>query len=44
MVLAIEPGIYWDGGGGLRVEDNFLVTADGPEKLSSFPDGIVRTG
>jgi Xaa-Pro dipeptidase len=44
MVLAIEPGIYWEGGGGLRVEDNFLVTADGPEKLSSFPDGIVRAG
>jgi Xaa-Pro aminopeptidase len=41
MVLAIEPGIYWEGGGGLRVEDNFLVTADGLEKLSSFPDGVV---
>ena len=43
MVLAIEPGVYWDGGGGLRVEDNFLITAQGAEKLSSFPDGIVRT-
>ena len=42
MVLAIEPGIYWEGGGGLRLEDNFLVTADGAEKLSPFPDGIVR--
>jgi Xaa-Pro dipeptidase len=42
MVLAIEPGIYWVGGGGLRVEDNFLVTADGVEQLSSFPDGVVR--
>jgi Xaa-Pro aminopeptidase len=41
MVLAIEPGIYWEGGGGLRVEDNFLVTADGVKKLSDFPDGIV---
>ncbi len=41
MVLAIEPGCYWDGGGGLRVEDNFLITADGAEKLSSFPDGVV---
>jgi Xaa-Pro aminopeptidase len=38
MVLAIEPGVYWDGGGGLRVEDNFLVTANGAEKLSSYPD------
>jgi Xaa-Pro aminopeptidase len=42
MVLAVEPGAYWDGGGGLRVEDNFLITADGPEKLSAFPDGVVR--
>ena len=38
MVLAIEPGAYWDGGGGLRVEDNFLITAGGVEKLSSYPD------
>jgi Xaa-Pro dipeptidase len=41
MVLAVEPGVYWPEGGGLRVEDNFLVTADGVEKLSSFPDGVV---
>jgi Xaa-Pro aminopeptidase len=41
MVLAVEPGVYWEGGGGLRVEDNFLVTPDGLEKLSSFPDGVV---
>jgi len=38
MVLAVEPGAYWDGGGGLRLEDNFLITADGVEKLSSYPD------
>jgi Xaa-Pro aminopeptidase len=42
MVLAVEPGVYWPGGGGLRVEDNFLVTAEGAEKLSVFPDGVVR--
>ena len=42
MVLAVEPGVYWEGGGGLRVEDNFLVTGDGLEKLSAFPDGVVR--
>ena len=41
MVLAIEPGIYWPEGGGLRLEDNFLVTREGAEKLSPFPDGIV---
>ncbi len=38
MVLAIEPGIYWPGGGGLRVEDNFLIAENGTEKLCSYPD------
>jgi Xaa-Pro aminopeptidase len=38
MVLAIEPGIYWSGGGGLRLEDNFWITGSGNEKLCSFPD------
>jgi Xaa-Pro aminopeptidase len=42
MVLAIEPGVYWPGGGGLRVEDNFRVTADGLTKFSPFPDGVVQ--
>jgi Xaa-Pro dipeptidase len=41
MVLAIEPGCYWDGGGGLRLEDNFLITHEGARKLSGFPDGVV---
>jgi Xaa-Pro aminopeptidase len=41
MVLAIEPGCYWEGGGGLRVEDNFLITREGAQKLSGFPDGVV---
>jgi Xaa-Pro aminopeptidase len=38
MVLAIEPGVYWEGGGGLRLEDNFLITAEGPEQLGRIPD------
>ena len=42
MVLAIEPGCYFEGGGGLRLEDNFLITETGAEKLSPFPDGIVQ--
>ena len=42
MVLAIEPGCYLAEGGGLRVEDNFAVTATGVQKLSGFPDGIVQ--
>ncbi len=38
MVLALEPGIYWPDGGGLRLEDNFLITAEGAEKLCTDPD------
>jgi Xaa-Pro aminopeptidase len=38
MVLAIEPGVYWQGGGGLRLEDDFLITDTGNEKLCSYPD------
>lgn len=38
MVLAIEPGAYWEGGGGLRVEDCHLIGADGSETLCGFPD------
>jgi Xaa-Pro aminopeptidase len=43
MVLAIEPGIYWPGGGGLRLEDNFLITAEGNEKLCTYPDDFRLT-
>jgi len=42
MVLAIEPGVYWPDGGGLRLEDNFLITADGAEQLGRIPDDFRR--
>ena len=44
MVLAIEPAAYWPGGGGLRLEDNFLVTATGSERLSGYPDDFRLAG
>ena len=44
MVLAIEPGIYWPGGGGLRLEDNFWITADGNEKMCTYPDDFRLAG
>jgi Xaa-Pro aminopeptidase len=44
MVLAIEPGIYWPGGGGLRLEDNFLITESGNEKLCTYPDDFRLAG
>jgi Xaa-Pro aminopeptidase len=42
MVLAVEPGLYWPDGGGLRVEDNFLITEGGCEQLGRYPDDFRR--
>ena len=34
MVLTVEPGIYLPGWGGIRIEDDVLVVADGVEILT----------
>src|ERR1035437_2091631 len=37
MVLTFEPGVYLPGIGGLRIEDNYVVTANGVDVLSHYP-------
>ena len=37
MLLNLEPGIWWDGVGGVRVEDTYLVTKDGFRIISRAP-------
>jgi Xaa-Pro aminopeptidase len=40
QILTVEPGIYWPGVGGCRIEDVGLITATGVRKLSRFPQEI----
>ena len=35
-VFTVEPGLYWEGlRAGIRIEENYLVTADGVQQLTS---------
>ena len=44
MVFTIEPGIYLPDRGGVRIEDDVVITNDGLDCLTTFPRELVRLG
>ncbi|RKJ22490.1 M24 family metallopeptidase, partial [Butyricicoccus sp. 1XD8-22] len=40
MLISVEPGLYFEGVGGYRHSDTVLITKNGCEFITQFPDDI----
>lgn len=41
MVVTVEPGIYLPDVGGVRIEDDIVLTADGNKRLTHSPKELI---
>ncbi len=41
MILTLEPGLYFEGWGGMRLEGNWVITASGARRLDRFPSQLA---
>jgi Xaa-Pro aminopeptidase len=43
-VVTVEPGIYLDGVGGIRIEDDVVITQDGVDNLTNLAKDLIDVG
>jgi Xaa-Pro aminopeptidase len=42
MIVTIEPGVYWPGKFGIRIEDMVAVTRNGSQVLTPAPKALIE--